>query len=189
MALHCIFKLYQAEPWAPAISCSRPMQALPILPPRSVHWMMVPFLPRSSFLTKVPGADGNALSERVRITSAGNMGIGTTNPSTALHVNGTNPLTLTGVQAGTSTTADSLLTITSGLVRKIPMSTFTVSGGAITSLNGLTATSQTFATGTTGTDFNISSSGTVHTFNIPDASATARGVVTTGANDRRGKDL
>jgi predicted heme/steroid binding protein len=45
-------------------------------------------------------------------------------------------------------------------------------------LNGLALSSnQTFATGTTGTDFNIVSAGTVHTFNIPDASASARGLI------------
>jgi hypothetical protein len=52
--------------------------------------------------------------------------------------------------------------------------------GGIATLNGLIGTTQTFATGTTGTDFNISSSGTTHTFNIPDASTSARGLVTTG---------
>ena len=40
------------------------------------------------------------------------------------------------------------------------------------------ATTLTFATGTSGTDFNISNSGTLNTFNIPDASATSRGLVT-----------
>lgn len=62
------------------------------------------------------------------------------------------------------------------------------SGGAsgISTLNTLTGATQTFATGTTGTDFAISSSGTTHTFNMPDASATARGLVSTGVQSFAG---
>ena len=51
----------------------------------------------------------------------------------------------------------------------------------IGSINGLTDAAQTFAVGTSGTNFAISSASGVHTFNLPDASTTARGVVTTGA--------
>lgn len=52
-------------------------------------------------------------------------------------------------------------------------------GSGITSLNALTGTTQTFATGTTGTDFGISSSGSTHTFNLPTASASNRGLLST----------
>ena len=48
---------------------------------------------------------------------------------------------------------------------------------AITTLNTLTGASQSFATGTSGTDFAISSTGTTHTFNLPTASATNRGLL------------
>ena len=48
----------------------------------------------------------------------------------------------------------------------------------ITGINGLNNSIQTLVTGTTGKDFNIISSGTSHTFNIPNASATARGLLT-----------
>lgn len=51
--------------------------------------------------------------------------------------------------------------------------------GGINSLNGLTAASQTFATGTSGTDFNINSTTSTHTFNFPTSSATNRGLLST----------
>ena len=52
--------------------------------------------------------------------------------------------------------------------------TFTTGIG---SLNGLTAPTQYFATGTSGTDFAISSSTATHTFNLPTASGTNRGAL------------
>ena len=47
----------------------------------------------------------------------------------------------------------------------------------ITEINGLTAASQSFAVGTSGTDFAIVSSISTHTFNLPTASSTNRGAL------------
>jgi hypothetical protein len=49
----------------------------------------------------------------------------------------------------------------------------------LTSLNGITAQVQNLATGTTGSDFAINSSGSTHTFNLPTASAANRGALST----------
>jgi len=53
-------------------------------------------------------------------------------------------------------------------------------GSGITTLNALTATTQTFSTADTCTDFEITSTTDDHEFCIPDASDTARGLVSTG---------
>lgn len=56
----------------------------------------------------------------------------------------------------------------------------TVSGGAgITSLNGETGAAQTLAVGTAGTDFAIATTTDTNTFNLPTASATNRGALST----------
>jgi hypothetical protein len=62
--------------------------------------------------------------ERMRLTADGFLGLGTTSPATLLHLSGTNPLTLMGVQLGSSTATDSVLTLTNGLVRKLPVADF-----------------------------------------------------------------
>jgi len=52
-----------------------------------------------------------------------------------------------------------------------------IAGTGMTALNGLSADIQTISTGTTGSDFNVVSSGTDHQFNLPTASATTRGAL------------
>jgi len=61
-----------------------------------------------------------------------------------------------------------------------------VAGLSITSVNGLTASAQFFSTGSSGAGFNISSSGSTHTFNIPIAGTGATGLVSTLAQSFAG---
>lgn len=81
-----------------------------------------------------------------------------------------------------STSSDVFWNTTTNTLNMCQTNTYVaLSGGGGTgllTLNGLTADPQTFATGTTGTNFNIVSSGSTHTFNFPDASATNRGLLT-----------
>ena len=62
-----------------------------------------------------------------------------------------------------------------------------VSGISITNINGVSSGYQFFVTGTSGTGFNISSSGSTHTFNIPIAGSGATGLVSTQAQTFAGE--
>jgi hypothetical protein len=54
----------------------------------------------------------------------------------------------------------------------------TTFSSGISAINGLTSNNQYLVVGTSGTDFNINSALETHTFNLPSASETARGLVT-----------
>jgi len=84
------------------------------------------------------------------------------------------------VAYNSSTGVVSMAAATGAVNGYLTAANFTIFNNKLGTLNTLTAAAQTFAVGTTGTDVNISSVTSVHTFNFPDASASARGLVTTG---------
>ncbi len=79
-------------------------------------------------------------TEKMRLTAAGNIGIGTPTPAYPLQVNATtNPLYLAGVQTGLGT--DSLLTISNGVVRELLPSALASSSSNAWGLTGTAGTS------------------------------------------------
>ena len=66
---------------------------------------------------------------------------------------------------------------TASLIVTVTQQAGIMAGTGITAINSLTGASQTLTTGTSGLDFSIISTGTSHTFNLPTASATNRGVL------------
>jgi hypothetical protein len=65
--------------------------------------------------------------------------------------------------------------------------TWAIGSGGISSLNGISAVTQLFETGTSGAFFNISSVGSSHTFNIPIAGSGSTGLVSTDSQTFAGQ--
>ena len=66
---------------------------------------------------------------------------------------------------------------TASVVLTVTQQSGIMAGTGLTAINSLTGAVQTLTTGTSGTNFAINSTGTTHTFNLPTASATNRGAL------------
>ncbi|GAA0555046.1 autotransporter outer membrane beta-barrel domain-containing protein [Chitinophaga japonensis] len=84
----------------------------------------------------------------------------------AIHVTTAGNVELKQVNTGAATDLEVLVLGAGGSVMRRTMSAAAFTN-AISEVNGLTAATQTFATGTAGNDFNITSAGSTHTFNVP----------------------
>jgi hypothetical protein len=109
-------------------------------------------------------------TERMRTLATGNVGIGTPAPPNALSVlAASNPLYLSGVQATSTLSSDSVLTINAGVVKKTPSSSFSTGGGGSVGVS--------FAINSAGNISLIANGDTPFTFNYPPNSLVTRSTV------------
>ncbi|MDD5738648.1 MAG: hypothetical protein PHY72_01835 [Candidatus Pacebacteria bacterium] len=138
-----------------------------------------------SHLTGIAGGSGGDGNEWIftgsaiySTTSANYVGISTSTPYVTLDING--DMRLAGMfydSSGSPGTMGQVLWSTATSTRWMATSSLGTSDGGITSLNGETGLTQYFASSTTGTDFTITHTGNTHTFNLPTASGTNRGLL------------
>lgn len=122
-------------------------------------------------------ANGKISAQNIAINSTGNL------PDTSAMLDVSSKVK--GFLAPRMTTAERnaiVLPATGLLVYNTSTNSFNVNTGtaASPSWSALSLGGATYETGNTGTDFTINNSGSAYIFNIPDAAAGARGLVTTG---------
>jgi hypothetical protein len=116
--------------------------------------------------------ESSVLGERVRITSDGYMGVGTTAPAARLDVEGTIQIADGGELCAAPANAG-MVRYSAGTIQYCNGSawqTLGVSGAGLTTFNSQTGSTQTLAVGSTGLAPDWSSASNVHTLNIPLAS-------------------
>lgn len=122
-------------------------------------------------------ADGQG-NERMRITSAGEVGIGTTTPVTKLEVSGGVRISMESATCATSYAGTLRYNVGSvEFCNGISWAAFGTAGSGVGTFNGSTSSTQTLSYGSTGTAPTFNTTNGVHTLNIPLASA---GSVTAG---------
>ena len=120
------------------------------------------------FLTATPTSTSQNPPEVMRISSNGFVGIGTTAPVTKLEVSGGVRISMENAACAVSFAGT--LRYNSGLVEYCngaSWSAFGVAGAGITLFNGSSSGTQTFVTGISGTNFNVTTNNGVHSFNLP----------------------
>ena len=122
-----------------------------------------------------PGTFGSASS--VPVTTVNGKGLALTVIDTPIQISESQVNNLVSDLAGKQGTITLTTTGSSGAATLIGNTLNVPNYLAITSINSLVAASQTLVSGTSGTDFNISSATATHTFNLPTASAVNRGAL------------
>jgi len=117
------------------------------------------------------GSSGNVTitnsSADQSITNEGQLSVGAGTASTSI------------INSNTSGSGAITLSEGSGIDISESGNTITIANTGMTSLNGLSGTSQAFTWDASGSDFGISSTGFTHTFSLPTASAANRGALST----------
>lgn len=137
-------------------------------------WSQIPVTDHKGTLRLIDTSKWQLQSPDIFFKNSGNVGIGVTGPTAKLHTSGS----LRFQSLGNSTSNTLILTTdNNGNVATRSLVSF-LDNNVVTTLNSLTNSVQFLNTGASGTDFNITSSGSTHTFNLPDASTSSRGALT-----------